>query len=105
MQPVVSRTSEIAWEPVAGYPAGTYGKDLRRGKDGEPQTVLMKLAAGFNMPAHSHVYVERHYVISGGYQSQGEQFPAGSYRVIPKHQDHGPFRSEQGAEVLVMWEA
>ena len=104
MQSIVARTSEIVWEPATGYPAGTRWKVLRRGKEDKPQTVLLKLAAGFDMPAHSHVFVEHHYVISGGYESQGERFPAGSYRVIPAHENHGPFRSEQGAEMLVIWE-
>lgn len=104
MQEAVLKTSELAWEAAPGYPAGTYWKVLRRGNEGEPKAVLLKLPAGFDMPAHSHVFVEHHYVISGEYESQGERFPAGSYRVIPKHEDHGPFRSEQGAEVLVMWE-
>jgi anti-sigma factor ChrR (cupin superfamily) len=104
MQEVVAKTSEVAWEVAAGYPAGTYCKVLRRGNEGEPKTLLLKLAAGFDMPAHSHIYVEHHYVISGEYDSQGERFPAGTYRVIPKHVDHGPFRSTQGAEVLIMWE-
>jgi hypothetical protein len=43
-------------------------------------------------------------VISGEYDSQEERFPVGTYRLIPKHVDHGPFRSTQGAEVLVIWE-
>jgi anti-sigma factor ChrR (cupin superfamily) len=104
MQEVVAKTSGIAWEVAAGYPAGTQWKVLRRGNEGEPGTILLKLAPGFDMPAHSHVYAEHHYVLSGEYESQGERFPAGTYRLIPKHVDHGPFRSANGAELLVMWE-
>ena len=104
MKEVITKTSEVAWEVATGYPAGTHWKVLRCGNEGEPKAVLLKLAPGFDMPAHSHVYAEHHYVISGGYDSQGEQFPAGTYRLIPKHVDHGPFRSSQGAELFVMWE-
>jgi anti-sigma factor ChrR (cupin superfamily) len=104
MQEVVAKASEVVWEAASGYPAGTQWKVLRRGSEGEPKTVLLKLAEGFDMPAHSHICVEHHYVISGGYDSQGERFSAGTYRVIPRHEDHGPFRSAQGAELLVMWE-
>ena len=104
MQELVAEISEIAWEVATGYPTGTHWKVLRRDSKGEPSTILLKLAPGFDMPAHSHIYVEHHYVLSGEYESQGKRFPAGSYRVIPKHEDHGPFRSTQGAEVLVIWE-
>lgn len=104
MQEVIAKTSEIAWEAAPGYPRETKWKVLRRGSDGEPKTVLLKLPEGFDMPAHSHIYLEHHYLISGEYQLQDEQFPAGTYQVIPPHVDHGPFRSTQGAEVLVIWE-
>lgn len=104
MQEVVAKTSEIAWEVATGYPAGTHWKVLRRENEGEPSTILLKLAPGFDMPAHSHMYAEHHYVLSGEYESQGKRFLAGTYRVIPKHVDHGPFRSANGAELLVMWE-
>jgi anti-sigma factor ChrR (cupin superfamily) len=103
MQEVMVKTSDITWEPAANYPAGTSWKILDRGTEGEPKAVLLKLAAGFEMSAHSHIYAEHHYVISGEYDSQGERFRAGTYRVIPKHVDHGPFRSTQGAELLVIW--
>ena len=104
MQELRARASELAWEAAPGYPAGTDWKVLRRGEAGEPTAVLLKLAPGFDMPAHSHIYAEHHYVISGEYDSQENRFPAGTYRLIPKRVDHGPFRSEQGAEVLVIWE-
>jgi len=104
MQEVIVKTSEIAWEAATSYPAGTHWKVLRSEKEGEPSTILLKLAPGFDMPAHSHIYAEHHYVLSGEYESQGMRFPAGTYRIIPKHVDHGPFRSANGAELLVMWE-
>jgi quercetin dioxygenase-like cupin family protein len=69
MQEVIAKTSEIMWEVAGGYPPGTLWKVLRRGTGSEPKVVLLKLAAGFEMPAHSHVYAEHHYVISGEYDS------------------------------------
>jgi quercetin dioxygenase-like cupin family protein len=66
-------------------------------------TVLLKLPPGFEMQSHSHLFVEHHYVLEGEYESQGKRFPAGSYRVIPRQADHGPFRSADGATVLVLW--
>jgi anti-sigma factor ChrR (cupin superfamily) len=56
------------------------------------------------MAHHSHVFVEHHYVLDGEYESEGKRFGAGFYRVIPKQQQHGPFRSGTGALLLVLWE-
>ena len=38
------------------------------------------------------------------YDEQGREYPAGTYRLIPKHKEHGPFGSHSGALVLVLWE-
>jgi anti-sigma factor ChrR (cupin superfamily) len=101
---VAVHLSEIAWEVPAGYPPGISRKVLRRSSEGEPRTALLKLEAGFEMDAHAHRYVEHHYVIDGEYESQGKRYPAGSYRMIPRHANHGPFRSLEGALVLVIWD-
>jgi anti-sigma factor ChrR (cupin superfamily) len=104
MEEVIAKAFEVEWDAAADYPAGTKWKILRRGSRGEPKTVLLKLAPGFEMASHSHIYAEHHYVLNGEYESQGERFLPGTYRVIPKHMNHGPFRSTTGAELLVVWE-
>jgi len=53
MQPVAGKTSEIPWEPAALYPAGALWKVLRRGKEGELQTVLMRFTAGLSRPTRT----------------------------------------------------
>ena len=79
-------------------------KVLRTGPDGCPKVALLKLDAGFEMNAHSHAHAENHYVLEGMYEVQGREYPAGTYRLIPKHQEHGPFGSRNGALVYVVWE-
>jgi anti-sigma factor ChrR (cupin superfamily) len=96
--------SDIPWETPSGHPFGLSRKVLRRGDAGEPRTALLRLDPGFVMDAHAHVHVEHHYVIRGEYESNGRRYPAGSYRMIPRHASHGPFRSEAGAEIFVMWD-
>jgi anti-sigma factor ChrR (cupin superfamily) len=96
--------SEMAWETPTGYPPRISRKVLRRGSAGEPRTALLKLDPGFEMNAHAHVYLEHHYVIEGEYESQGKRYPAGAYRMIPRHENHGPFRSTRGAVILVIWD-
>jgi anti-sigma factor ChrR (cupin superfamily) len=97
-------TEDCVWEPAAGYPDGPRWKVLRRDERGQPQAVLLNLPPGFAMHGHSHVAVEQHYVLEGGYESLGVHYPAGTYRLIPAHADHGPFTSRSGAVILVMWE-
>jgi anti-sigma factor ChrR (cupin superfamily) len=103
MEEVKVNASDLDWEPANGYPGETTWKVLRRDADNHPATVLLKLPAGFEIESHSHVNVEHHYVLEGAYESMGTQYPAGSYRMIPPHTKHGPFRSETGALVLVLW--
>jgi anti-sigma factor ChrR (cupin superfamily) len=77
---------------------------LRRGPDGSPRAALLRLKAGFKMDAHSHARAENHYVLEGMYESQGREFPAGTYRYIRRQAQHGPYRSHGGALLLVLWE-
>lgn len=36
--------------------------------------------------------------------SEGKIYKAGTYRLIPKHETHGPFTSSKGAVILVIWD-
>ena len=103
MEEMEIRESDLAWEPASGFPPETLWKVLRRDPDGKPLSILLKLPARFEFPGHSHVYVEQHYVLEGAYESIGTEYPAGTYRMIPAHVSHGPFRSESGALVLVLY--
>ena len=38
-----------------------------------------------------HGGVVQHYVLEGEYETTGEMFGAGTYRLLPKHADVGPF--------------
>ncbi|MBD3221030.1 hypothetical protein GF314_07275 [bacterium] len=96
-------TLDRPWEPATGYPEGTRWKVLRRDEGGQPLTVLLNLPPGFEVDRHSHVGVEQHYVLEGDYVSSGTHYPAGTYRLIPAHADHGPFTTRSGAVILVTW--
>lgn len=104
MKEITVNSSDLSWEQAKGYPAGTMRKILRRDSENEPLTVLLKLPPGFEMKGHTHVFTEHHYVLEGEYESMGGRYGVGSYRMIPRHTDHGPFRSGTGALLLVVWE-
>jgi len=93
---------ELHWEEAQGYPIGTRMKTLR--DENGHKTVLVKLPQGFSAQAHSHIFDEQHLVISGEYESEGEVFSSGTYRIIHAGEDHGPFTSKNGAIVLVIWD-
>ena len=98
-------SADLSWEKAEGYPDGTMVKTLRRSSSGNALAILLKLPPGFVMDDHSHISAEHHYILEGEYQTKGEHYYAGHYRMIPEHANHGPFRSETGAVVLVLWES
>lgn len=56
------------------------------------------------MEAHSHNSVEQHYVLEGQYEIEGKVYSKGTYQLLPAGYEHGPFTSEKGAIVLVIWD-
>ena len=102
MQELYINYDEMEWQDAKGYPPGTKIKVLR--KQGESQTFLLKLPARFDMESHSHIAAEQHIVLDGEYESNGKRYGRGTYRFIPAKANHGPFISNLGATVLVIWE-
>ena len=98
-------SADISWEPAIGYPDGTMCKILRTDSSGNTLTMILNLPPGFVMDDHSHVVTEHHYLLEGEYQAKGKTYYAGHYHLIPEHTDHGPFRSDSGAVLLVIWES
>jgi anti-sigma factor ChrR (cupin superfamily) len=94
--------NEIEWEDAIGYPTGTQRRVLR--KEGIPTTMLIKMPPGFQMDAHCHTTTEQHLVLEGEYTSEGRRCGPGSYRLVPAEATHGPFTSENGAVVLVVYD-
>jgi len=95
---------KIEWTQTPGYPKGRKVKVLREEQPGGGRTFLLKLEKGFDMEGHSHNSLEQHFVIEGEYESEGKVYKAGTYRLIPKHETHGPFTSSKGAVILVIWD-
>jgi len=104
MEETTIKYEKMKWTDTPGYPEGSKIKILREGGPGEGKTFLRKIKRGFKMEGHSHTTVEQHIVLKGEYESEGKVFKAGTYRLIPKHETHGPFKSSQGAVVLVIWD-
>lgn len=101
MEKIINIHEITNWQEAHEYPEGTKMKILLD-KNGT-RTVVLKLPAGFYMAPHAHMYAEQHIVIKGEYESGGKLFTEGTYRCFDAHENHGPFKSESGAIVLVIW--
>jgi quercetin dioxygenase-like cupin family protein len=104
MEEITTNYEKIKWTDAPGYPEGSKIKILREGGYGEGKTFLRKIKRGFKMEGHSHTTVEQHFVLEGEYESEGKVYKTGTYRLIPKHETHGPFTSSKGAVILVIWD-
>ena len=102
MKNVINLYDGHDWEDADEYPDGTKRKVLR--DDNGARTVLLKLPKGFKMAPHSHVRTEQHFILEGEYKSNNKTFSSGSYQVFYPQEEHGPFESETGALILVVWD-
>ena len=103
MKAVSVNIRDLEWSGATEYPAGTEEKVLSIGGSVAPRATMLRLPPGWRMDSHSHRFTELHYVLEGQVESQGRTYPSGTFRVIPKEVEHGPFTAETGAVVLVIW--
>ena len=104
MEEITINYEKMKWTDASGYPEGSKIKILREGGPGEGKSFLRKIKRGFKMEGHSHTTTEQHFVLGGEYESEGKVYKAGTYRLIPKRETHGPFKSSTGAVILVIWD-
>ena len=102
MKNFVNLFDDSGWGNANDYPEGTLIKTLRDTNGG--RTILLKFARGFKMRSHSHVVTEQHLVLRGSYMSDGKTYSAGSYQIYSPHEKHGPFESQEGALIVVIWD-
>lgn len=103
MKNLINLFDETDWVNATEYPGGTLMKTLRDNEGG--RTILLKLDKGFKLGSHSHVVTEQHLVLKGSYTSDGKTFSTGSFQIYGPHEEHGPFESQEGALILVIWDA
>lgn len=102
MLDVIVNCNSLEWQDAnKGYPQGTQIKVLR--DDEEGRTVILKLPKGFRMEGHTHIKNEQHLILKGQYEIEGQVYSQGTYQLIHSDMTHGPFTSETGAEILVIW--
>lgn len=102
LKSLINLFDEQDWEVASDYPEGTLMKTLR--DNNSARTILLKLGEGFKLGSHSHVIAEQHLILKGSYTTAGVTYSAGSYKLYNAHEEHGPFESQEGALVLVVWD-
>jgi anti-sigma factor ChrR (cupin superfamily) len=90
------------WQEASEYGGGAEKKTLR--DENGKRTILLRLPENFHMTDHTHVTTEQHFILKGEYKSKGKIYREGDYQIFNAHENHGPFESEKGALVLVVWD-
>lgn len=94
--PVVVRSGEGAWRPVA---PGIRAKILF--DDGNARTWLARMEPGAFFPPHDHPGIEECLVLEGSLEADGIRVGAGDYQVSLKGSRHGTVRTTAGCLVLL----
>ncbi|MEN8203532.1 MAG: cupin domain-containing protein [Bacteroidota bacterium] len=102
MKNSINLFDQLNWENADNYPEGTLKKTLRDGIGA--RTILLKIPAGFRMEPHSHITTEQILLLKGAFTSDGRTYQEGSYLLFNAHEEHGPFYSEEGALLMVIWD-
>jgi hypothetical protein len=66
------------------------------------KTILVKMPAGGQILPHRHDSMIQHFVVEGGYETAGQVFNAGTYRLIPKDTDIPEIDSKNGVTFLLI---
>ena len=99
-------TRHVKWEKAgrAGFPGDAEVAVLRDESGREERTLLIRIQAGGGITPHTHVGSVQHYVLDGEYQSGGESYGAGTYRLFPAHSDVSEIRTRSGATILMIYD-
>ena len=102
MVDMIVNCNDLDWQDAGEtYPPDTKIKVLRDNKD--KRTIILKMPKGFRMEAHTHIRNEQHFILKGQYEIDGQVHNEGTYQLIKADMTHGPFTSQTGAEILVIW--
>ena len=104
MEPKTIHTGELAWEELTGFPGKGQVKLLRDEGGSNARTMLIRIHAGGEITPHAHVAPVQHYVLDGEYESKGNIYSAGTYRLLPGHANVAPISTQNGATILFIYD-
>lgn len=105
MEPYHVFTPEIPWNDQGGYPEGIEIKTLRDDSACGARTLLVRILPNGELRAHAHRGVVQRYILEERCEVDGEEFPTGSYSLLPRHANIPRTTSKDGATLLLIYEA
>ena len=78
----------IVWKPTRHH--GVFVNILRRDRETNDATVLIRLQPGCRYPAHKHVGLEEVFILQGGYRDHEGEHRAGEYVLNEAGSAHSP---------------
>jgi anti-sigma factor ChrR (cupin superfamily) len=96
------RTAEMSWQEMRGFPSGVEVKILRMDFRSGAKTILVKIPTGGQIHPHRHDSVIQHFIVEGGYETAGQSFQAGTYRLIPQDTDIPAIDAKNGVTFLLV---
>ena len=97
-------TPDMTWESLSFFPGNAEVKILRSEPEGGCRTLLVRLPPSGEISPHNHLGVVQHYVLEGEYETEGEMFGPGTYRMLPKHAKVGTISTAKGAVILMIYD-
>lgn len=103
MKEIVNLFENSDWYDAPEYSEGVKKRVLNDEKNANP--LFLQLPKGFYMASHASIAVEQQVILKGDYISDRKVYHAGTYKIFKAHENHGPFRSKNGALVTVIWDS
>lgn len=104
METTTIHTAEIAWQELTGFPGEGQVKLLRDEDGGNARTLLIRIHPGGEITPHAHQAPVQHYVLDGEYESAGNIYSAGTYRLFPGHANVAAISTQNGATILFIYD-
>lgn len=104
MEPHTVYIPEAEWQALTEFPGKGHIKMLREEGPNNARTLLIRLHAGGEITPHAHITTVQHYIIEGEYESEGQIYGAGTYRLLPGHANVSSISTAQGVTMLMIYD-
>jgi anti-sigma factor ChrR (cupin superfamily) len=105
MEPRTVYIPEIEWRELTEFPGKGQIKMLRDEGPSKAKSMLIRLHAGGEITPHAHVTTVQHYILEGEYESEGQIYGAGTYRLLPGHANVSPISTANGVTMLMIYDS
>ena len=97
-------TPEIEWRELTEFPGKGQIKMLRDEGPSKAKSMLIRLHPGGQITPHAHVTSVQHYILEGEYESEGQIYGAGTYRLLPGHANVSRISTANGVTMLMIYD-